>query len=52
MDGKSHEPKDRLVKILQGILETDIELSFLMKLKKGEIETLVACVRNRIDNPT
>ncbi|MFO7783006.1 MAG: hypothetical protein ACQET7_09800 [Thermodesulfobacteriota bacterium] len=51
MDGKSFGPKERLIRILQGVLETDIDLSFLTALKKSEIETLVACIRNRVDNP-
>lgn len=50
MDGKSYGPKEKLIRILQGVLETDIDLSFLLTLKKSEIETLVACVRNKVDN--
>ena len=42
--------KDKLIKILRGILKTDNDLSFLLKLKKGELETLVACVRDRVEN--
>jgi hypothetical protein len=50
MDGNSQETKEKLLRILQGLLETDIDLSFLMTLRMSEIETLVACVRNRVDN--
>lgn len=49
MDGKSSETKERLLQILHGLLETDMDLSFLMNLKRSEIETLVALVRNRVD---
>ncbi|MFC1533538.1 hypothetical protein ACFL7M_09270 [Thermodesulfobacteriota bacterium] len=41
--------KEKLIEILQGILVADVDLSFLMQLKKSEIETLVACVRERVD---
>ena len=41
--------KERLIEILQGILNTDIDLSFLKQLKENEIETLVACIRERVD---
>ncbi len=34
--------KEKLVEILRGLLETDADLGFLMRLKKTEIETLVA----------
>ncbi len=40
--------KEELVEILRGLLETDADLGFLMGLKKTEIETLVACIRNRV----
>lgn len=42
--------KEKLIEILQGILNADVDLSFLLKLKGSEIETLVACVRERVDN--
>ena len=41
--------KEKLVEILRGLLETDADLGFLMGLKKTEIETLVACIRNRVE---
>ena len=41
--------KEKLIEILKGILITDVDLSFLMQLKTQEIETLVACVRERVD---
>ncbi|MGD2125073.1 MAG: DUF3944 domain-containing protein [Desulfobacteraceae bacterium] len=41
--------KKKLIEIIQGILKTDADLSFLKKLKESELETLVACIRERID---
>ncbi len=41
--------KEKLVEILRGLLETHVYLGFLMELKKTEIETLVACIRNRVE---
>ncbi len=50
MQGGKSVSKEKLVEILQSVLETDMDLGFLMALKKTEIETLVACVRNRVDH--
>jgi hypothetical protein len=41
--------KEQLIEIIQGILKTDIDLSFLVQLEKNEFETLVACIRERVD---
>lgn len=41
--------KEQLIEIIQGILKTDIDLSFLVQLEKNELETLVACIRERVD---
>ena len=43
--------KEKLVEKIRELLKTDMELQFLLDLKKEEIETLVACIRDRIDNP-
>ncbi len=51
MKGEQSVSKEKLIEILQSVLQTDIDLSFLTALKKPEIETLVACVRNRVDHP-
>jgi len=40
--------KDELVKKIKELLKTDIDLNFLLGLKKDEIETLVACIRDRV----
>ena len=42
--------KDELIKILQKVLETDAILDFLKKLEEKEIETLVACVRDKVNH--
>lgn len=41
--------KENLVQKIKELLKTDIDLSFLLELKKEEIETLVACIRDRMD---
>ena len=41
---------EQLVAILNRLLETDAALDFLTKLSKSELETLVAVVRDRVDN--
>ena len=41
--------KDELVEKIKELLNTDIELNFLLSLKKEEIERLVACIRERVD---
>jgi len=41
--------KEKLVDIIQGILGTDGDLNFLLQLKKRDLETLVACIRGRVD---
>ncbi len=43
--------KEQLIEILQRILKTEAELGFLMQLKKPELETLIACIRDRVDQP-
>lgn len=41
--------KEKLIEIIQGLLDTDVDLGFLQKLKQRELELLVACVRGRVD---
>ena len=43
--------KEKLVEKITELLKTDMDLRFLLELKKEEIETLVACIRDRVDNP-
>ena len=42
--------KEKLVKIIQGLLATDADLDFLLELDGTDIETLVASIRNRVEN--
>ena len=41
--------KDELVKKIKELLKADIDLNFLLGLKKEEIERLVACIRVGVD---
>jgi len=42
--------KEELVRKIREILKTDNDLSFLLQLNKKEVETLIACIRDRVDN--
>ena len=41
--------KAELIKKIGEILKTDLDLNFLAILKKEELETLIACIRDRVD---
>ena len=41
--------KEDLVDLLRKILKTDASLDFLSKLEPEELETLIACIRDRIE---
>ena len=41
--------KEKLIEIIKGLLKTEADLSFLLQLRTGELETLVACIRARVD---
>ncbi len=41
--------KDKLVEKIREILKTDNNLDFLLELKKEELERLVACIKDRVD---
>lgn len=41
--------KDELLEIIKRLLGTDLKLDFLLQLSEGELETLVVCVRERLD---
>ncbi len=41
--------KEKLVEKIKELLRTDRDLSFLLQLKKKEIEKLLACIRDRVD---
>jgi len=37
------------MEIIKDILKTDIDLRFLLQLTETEFETLVACIRDRVE---
>ena len=41
--------EEELFNTIKLLLKTDTDLSFLLTLKRGEPERLVACIRDRID---
>ena len=41
--------KEELIDILKKILQTDVDLDFLSCLNDDELQTLVACIRSRVD---
>ena len=42
--------KEKLVDKIEELLESDSALGFLMTMKKEELETLISCIRDRVDN--
>ena len=40
--------KEELLTKIKELLDTDADLGFLLELKKKEIETLIACIRDRV----
>jgi hypothetical protein len=40
--------KEQIIKKIRELLKTDADLDFLLKLEKDEIETLIACMRDRV----
>jgi hypothetical protein len=42
--------KNELIEIIQRVLNTNRDLSFLQKLQKSELETLVACIRDQVES--
>jgi hypothetical protein len=41
--------KEKLVEKIKELLKTDIDLDFLLILEEQELERLVACIRDRVD---
>jgi len=48
MDGPT-EGKQRLLHILEKLLDSEHELDFLLRLEKVELERLVVAIRGRVD---
>ncbi len=48
---KQHKPYDqkKLITILQGLLDTQETIDFLLELRKEDLEKLVGIVRERVD---
>jgi len=44
--------KEELAKKIKELLRADIDLLFLLRLNKEELEILVACIRDRLSNLT
>ena len=40
--------KDKLVEKIKELLKTDGDLNFFLRFKKEELETLFACIRDRV----
>jgi len=41
--------KEKLVEKIKELLKTNIDLNFLLILEDEELERLVACIRDRVD---
>jgi hypothetical protein len=46
---EANMPKEELVEKIRELLKTDNNLNFLLELKKEDLESLVACIRDRVD---
>jgi len=50
LDYSEQMTKEQLIDITKRLLETDLGLDFLSELSNSELETLVAVLRDRIEN--
>ena len=41
--------KDKMVDKINELLKTDIDLDFLLELKREQLERPVVCIRDRVD---
>ena len=41
--------KTELLEIIKKLLKTDVNLDFLLNLPESDLETLVVCIRERLD---
>ncbi len=41
--------REKLVEKIKELLKTDNDLNFLLVLKKEDLEKLLACIRDRVD---
>lgn len=53
-DGRTREvprmKKEELIQLAKRILKADADLRFLLRLETEELETLVACIRARLES--
>jgi len=42
--------KPKLIEIIKKLLDVDADLRFLEKLEISELETIVACIRDKVHN--
>ena len=47
--GKDIMEKTELLKIIEKLLKPDVDLDFLLDLKEEHLETLIGCIRDRVD---
>ena len=47
--GKDIMKKNELLKIIEKLLKPDVALDFLLDLPEEHLETLVGCIRHRVD---
>jgi len=41
--------KQKLIEIIEKLLQTETDLGFLLQLSYSDLQSLVACVRDRVD---
>jgi len=41
--------KEKLIETIKRILNTDADLNFLVQLDEKDLETMVACIRDRVE---
>ena len=44
--------KEKLIEMINRILDTDTDLDFLLQLDHKDLETLIACIRDRVERNT
>ena len=50
IEWKEYMTKEKLVDKIKELLKVDIDLGFLLALEKGSLESLIACIRDRVDH--
>ena len=41
--------REEILGIIKELLQTDVDLDFLLKLDQAELETLTVCIRSRME---